>query len=137
MVFNFHAWPVTGPVEFVLEGDAAGLALHDGAGNSVSIQFTTRTKTGEQQVAFVAQSVPACGYKTFYLAREQTTAAATPSFGGGTGPVENDRYRARHAARRRDRGLRQDSPGLARLGLRPADWARWCTAMPRSQMTGR
>jgi len=98
VVFNFHAWPVTGPAEFTVEGDATGLTLRDGAGKDVPIQFVSQAKTGEQRVAFVAETVPACGYKTFYLSRSTNAVAATVCFRCGTGPIENDRYRAQMRA---------------------------------------
>lgn len=94
MVFNFHAWPVTGPVEFVVEGDKAGLTLHDGADKDVPLQ-----SIGRQRAAFIAESVPACGYKTFYLSRStNTVAAAAANFRPGTSPVENSRFRAQMRA---------------------------------------
>jgi alpha-mannosidase len=89
-VFNFHAWPVTGPVEFAVEGDAASLMLRDGAGKDIPLQ-----SSGWQRTAFIAEAVPACGYKTFYLSRmTNAVAAAAADFHRGTGPVENSRYRA-------------------------------------------
>ncbi len=88
-VFNFHAWSVTGPAEFVVEGDATSLTLHDGAGRNVPIQFTD-----PQRIAFIAESVPACGYKTFYLSRSTNALTAAASFSRGAGPIENDRFRA-------------------------------------------
>ncbi|MBI5817851.1 MAG: hypothetical protein HZA88_02600 [Verrucomicrobia bacterium] len=94
MVFNFHAWPVTGPTEFTVEGDATNLTLRDGTGKNVPIQSTSQTKTGEQRVAFIAETVPACGYKTFYLSRSTNTVAATTCLSRGSGPIENDCYRA-------------------------------------------
>ena len=71
VVFNFHAWPVTGPVEFAVEGSSAGLVLRDGDGQKVPIQFSSEAKSGEPVVAFVAERVPACGHKTFYLNRDE------------------------------------------------------------------
>ncbi|MCX6910270.1 MAG: hypothetical protein NTY01_19805 [Verrucomicrobia bacterium] len=93
VVFNFHAWPVTGPVEFAMEGDATGLALRDGAGKDVPIQFADR-----QRIAFIAEAVPACGYKTFYLSHPTNTVTAGASFSRGAGPIENSRFRARMQA---------------------------------------
>jgi len=124
VVFNFHAWPVTGPVEFAVEGDATGLALRDGAGKDVPIQFTSQTRPLQsrgwiatsgrdvfcaaaesrpevaihQRVAFIAEIVPACGYKTFYLSRSTNAVPAAASFSRGAGPIENDRYRVQMRA---------------------------------------
>ncbi|MFA6562680.1 MAG: glycoside hydrolase family 38 C-terminal domain-containing protein [Verrucomicrobiia bacterium] len=90
VVFNFHAWPVTGPAEFTVEGDTTSLTLRDGAGKEIPIQFASL-----QQITFIAETVPACGYKTFYLGRSTNAVTATANFSRGTGPIENDRYRAR------------------------------------------
>ena len=39
VVFNFHPWPVTGPVQFAVESDWMGvLALCDGTGKAVPVQ---------------------------------------------------------------------------------------------------
>lgn len=93
VVFNFHGWPVTGPVEFAVEGDPAGLVLRDGAGKDVPLQ-----SIGWQRAAFIAESVPACGYKTFYISRSTNAVAAAAGLRRGTGPVENSRFRAQMRA---------------------------------------
>lgn len=88
-VFNFHAWPVTGPAEFAVEGDVSGLTLRDGTGKGVPIQLTN-----PQRIAFIVEAVPACGYKTFYLSRSTNAVTTATGFSRGIGPVENDRFRA-------------------------------------------
>lgn len=94
MVFNFHSWPVTGPVEFAVEGNAAGLMLRDGAGKDVPLQ-----PIGRQRTAFIAESVPPCGYKTFYFSRStNAVTAAAANLHRGTGPVENGHFRAQMRA---------------------------------------
>ena len=90
VVFNFHSWPVTGPVEVFVQGDSASLRLRDAAGADIPIQFT-----GPRRVAFIAEAVPACGYKTFYLGMNPAATAGSATFSRGTGPVENERFRVR------------------------------------------
>ncbi|MHB8897399.1 MAG: glycoside hydrolase family 38 N-terminal domain-containing protein, partial [Thermoguttaceae bacterium] len=92
VVFNFQAWPVTGPAEFAIEGDPAGLVLRNGEGREVPLQPTWPGQAGEPRAAFIAQSVPACGFRTFYLGRAAATSQAM--LGPGSGPVENDAFRA-------------------------------------------
>jgi alpha-mannosidase len=95
VVFNFHAWPTSGPVEVVLPGGAEWLSLHDPVGNAVPWQRVGEPGQGGQRVAFLAQNVPACGYKTFYLRRADAGGAARPELRRGPGPVQTDHYRAR------------------------------------------
>lgn len=95
VVFNFHAWPVSGPAEFTVEGEAAGLALRDASGKDVPLQPALLAGAGRQQVAFIADEVPACGYKTFYLSRSTVPPPKPASYSSGSGPIENERYQAR------------------------------------------
>lgn len=69
VVFNFHAWPVTGPVELTVEGDGDELLLRDGGGRELAWQRTGDEPSVGRRLAFVAEQVPACGFKTFYVAR--------------------------------------------------------------------
>ena len=94
MVFSFHGWPATGPVEFLLEGDPAGVVLRDGQGKAVPVQAAGARRSGGLPVAFIAEGVPACGYKTFYLNRaEKEAGPAQPELAEGPGTIENDRFR--------------------------------------------
>lgn len=95
VVFNFHAWPVSGPVEFAAEGDPSGLVLRDGAGGAIPMQWVAGTGAGEQGLAFIAEGVPACGYRTFYLSRGSAVAGGGADTGVGAGLVETDGYRVR------------------------------------------
>ncbi|MFV2065923.1 MAG: glycosyl hydrolase-related protein [Pirellulales bacterium] len=93
VVFNFHPWPVTGPVEFTLDGDAV---LHDASGAVVPMQTVADQEALDAgRTAFIAGDVPACGYKTFYLTRSDGEAVARPAVQATSGPVENDSYRVR------------------------------------------
>ncbi len=94
VVFNFHAWPVSGPAEFAVEGDTAGLTLRDASSEDIPLQLASQTRSGQQLVAFIAEAVPACGYRTFYVNRSKDPVAATPGFIPGSSPVENAGYRA-------------------------------------------
>jgi len=90
VVFNFHSWPVTGPVEFTLDGAPGTTALRDDTGREVAMQ----SLDGGQRLAFIAQQVPPCGYKTYYLGRPSPTAAPwSPKH--GPGEIANEYYRAR------------------------------------------
>jgi alpha-mannosidase len=93
VVFNFHAWPSTGPVEFVARGDGTGLAISDQEGHDVPAQSLGDKEAGGQRVAFVAHGVPPLGYKTYYLrpAQKLTAGVAVQS---GPGSVETDLYKA-------------------------------------------
>lgn len=70
VVFNFQSWPVSGAVEFAADGAIEGLALTDGGGDNVPLQFVTEDVETGPRVAFNATAVPACGFKTYYLRRE-------------------------------------------------------------------
>ena len=67
IVFNFHEWPVSGPVEFYVDGDTEKLVLKDIAGKKVPLQLIKRKPTKGTCLTFMAEQVPACGYITFYL----------------------------------------------------------------------
>jgi len=112
VVFNFHAWPTSGPVEVLLPSGTKGFSLHDPAGGAVPCQllepaenqgpdvrslgdFGSPPGANGQRVVFLAKDVPACGYKTFYLRRSDARGAARPVLTHGPGPVETDLYRAR------------------------------------------
>lgn len=77
VVFNFHAWPVTGPVEFTLEGDIEGLSLRDDGDHQVAWQLIEGDPSLGRRLAFLAERVPACGYRTFYLRQADGTQSET------------------------------------------------------------
>jgi len=93
VVFNFHAWPVTGPVQFRPEGDPTGLMLRDGAGRPVALQAVADEEAADPSLAFIARDVPPCGFKTFYLGRSDGGGPAQPQPSAEPGPVENELYR--------------------------------------------
>jgi alpha-mannosidase len=135
VVFNFHAWPVTGPIEFVYEGDLGGLALRDGSGHDVPWQVLPgAAEAGRRLLAFVAPDVPACGYKTFYLSRVASLSPDPSGVRAGSAPIENEFYRLQLAAdgqlqvwdKQREMKLGSDAAGLGELVLydtpQPTDW---------------
>ena len=71
VVFNFHAWPTTGPVEFAVDDGLEGLTLSDSDGHDVPLQLWRKTPRAASALAFIAADVPACGFKTFYLRRAE------------------------------------------------------------------
>lgn len=98
VVFNFHSWPITGPVQAAIEGSTEGLTLCDAVGKVLPVQLVSGTKSEKPQVAFLAENVPACGYKTFYVHRVAGSSPTRPEPAAGVGTVENDRYRVRMEA---------------------------------------
>lgn len=90
VVFNFQGWPVTSPVEVVLNGEPGRSVLLDGKGDKVPMQLVEGR--GVSRFAFVAQDVPACGYKTYYLAHSDHDGPVAPRVQQASGPIENDLY---------------------------------------------
>ena len=96
VVFNFHAWPVTGPVEFILNGDATAAVLRDASGGEVPMQTVAQEGSIDAgKTTFIAHDVPACGYKTFYLSRSDAKAPLQPKVKPAPGTAENDYYHVR------------------------------------------
>ena len=97
MVFNLHEWPMTGPVEFKVDGDkdgTQGVVLRDSQGKEIPLQWEGYDPNEGTRLAFIAQDVPACGYKTFYLSRlPQGGGPVIPSVDPGLKPIENAHYR--------------------------------------------
>lgn len=135
MVFNFQAWPACGPVEFVLEGDPTGLVLRDSSGRPVATQWVEGGPAGSCRIAFVAEQVPACGYRTFFLTRADRGGPARPTVRKGLGPIDNGLYRLEMDAQGRirasdtKRGAALGAPDTGGLGdvvlydaPRPTDW---------------
>jgi hypothetical protein len=96
VVFNFHSWPVSGPVQFAVEGGAERLELCDSDGKRVPLQIVTDGFDGVLRAAFNATAVPACGLKTYYVRRlkdnSQDAPASTMPIGGPM-TIESDLYR--------------------------------------------
>jgi len=100
VVFNFHGWPVSGPVEFAVDGGAEGLVLTDSVGGKVPFQLMAEDAESIRHAAFNATAVPACGFKTFYITRATAAGAVAPSVPNaakadkaGTPAIENEFYR--------------------------------------------
>lgn len=92
VVFNGLSWPRTDPVEVALPENLAGpVRVTDAEGRTVPSQML-----GNRRLVFVAEQVPAIGYKTFSLRAETVESrAAEPAVGSKwTGPFETDHYRA-------------------------------------------
>jgi len=95
VVFNFHPWPVTGPVEFTVDHDPGGFTLRDGAGKEVPVQYADIRLGGRCRLAFIAEKVPACGFKTFYMSRSKEGGPAMPVANRDKPAIENEYYRIR------------------------------------------
>ncbi len=93
IVFNFHAWPTSGPVEFAVDEGIEGLVLHDAAGTAVPMQILGEDFRDGPHLAFRAVDVPACGFKTFYLKRGREDGPAGKMVVSGPPAIENDYYR--------------------------------------------
>ncbi len=100
LVFNFHAWPTSGPVEFALDDGLEGLTLSDSNGHDVPLQLMAEDSEGGFRAAFIAADVPACGFKTFYLRREKNgglqwdmAGNPAPQSSGEAPAIENEFYR--------------------------------------------
>lgn len=91
VVLNSHGWPVSGPVEVRLEGKPRAWLLRDGTGRDIPLQ-QVEERTG-QRLAFVAEAVPACGYKTFYLGRAGDGPARNRPEVSILKPIENEHFR--------------------------------------------
>lgn len=94
VVFNFHPWPVTGPVQLAVDDRPDRLALSDGAGRNVPLQLAGEEPGDGDRLAFIA-NVPACGFKTFYLSRAKQGGPAAPADATGVAQIENEYYRIR------------------------------------------
>ena len=152
VVFNSHAWPVTGPAECELAGDAPA-TLRDASGRTVPLQTLEGTAPGgARRAAFVAENVPPCGYRTYHLtagpadrgpgspskqdgSEDRVPADARRTL-SGAGTIENEFFRAELDAQGqmllhdKSRGLRLGEPQAGELGavvFRPApvptDWS--------------
>ncbi|MEX2540987.1 MAG: glycoside hydrolase family 38 C-terminal domain-containing protein, partial [Trueperaceae bacterium] len=84
VVFNPHAWRVTGPVEIEIARLREGEVLVDEAGNPVPMQTaqSAATAQGRQRLVFVAE-LPALGYRTFRLVQPGNGQASSGPGGGG------------------------------------------------------
>lgn len=93
VVFNYHAWPVTGPVFFM---ERSGIPLlRDGEQRPVAVQYAGKLESGQDRYVFLARDVPACGYRTYYLSLKPGSGKE-----GRQPPqdIENEYYRVRMLA---------------------------------------
>jgi len=86
VVFNSLAHERSGLVEMDLSN---GMALADAGGQPAPLQ-TVRTGPGYKRVRFLAERVPAMGYRVYRLVTRPAAGAASPTPGNG---VENAFYR--------------------------------------------
>jgi hypothetical protein len=94
VVFNFQSWPVSGPVEFALDGDVAGLVLTDSAGGKVPLQLMAEGAENGPRAAFHATAVPACGFKSYYVSRAKDASPVASNYGKTAAPaIANEFYR--------------------------------------------
>ncbi len=67
-VFNTLSWERTGPVEYLPETAADGWEVRDRDGRVVPSQVS-QTDAGRAKLVFLAEQVPAMGYKTFQISK--------------------------------------------------------------------
>lgn len=98
VVFNTLSWPVTAPATAPLAGEAGGVRVVDAGGRERPSQALPGVASGAgPAVEFVADDVPALGYKTFYVVSDPAPAPARPSAAPEPSVVENRFYRLRLA----------------------------------------
>ncbi|MGW8257180.1 MAG: glycoside hydrolase family 38 C-terminal domain-containing protein, partial [Thermoguttaceae bacterium] len=93
VVFNFHAWPISGPVQFAVDNGVEGLRLRDSTGKNVPLQFVDENAENGPQVAFCADAVPACGFKTYYLTHAKQGGLAKDTGKIASSTIENEHFR--------------------------------------------
>ena len=99
LVFNFHEWPVSGPVQFAVDDGIDGLTLSDSDGHDIPLQLVADDVENSPRAAFNATAVPACGWKTFYLRRTKqagpagSVVQAVAKKNDGNPTIENEFYR--------------------------------------------
>lgn len=94
VVFNFQGWPVSGPVEFAVDGGVEGLVLTDSDGGKVPLQLMANDSDGSPRAAFNATAVPACGFKTYYVSRGKDAGPLASNSGkSAAAAMENEFYR--------------------------------------------
>jgi alpha-mannosidase len=99
VVFNSLSWPVTAPVSAAAPAGAVRCDVRDAGGNERPCQLRPHGAAGSGRgpaIEFIADDVPALGYKTFYLVEEKA-AEAPPQVSPAVEPsvVENRFYRLR------------------------------------------
>jgi alpha-mannosidase len=92
-VFNFQAWPVSGPVEFYVDEEPGKLTLRDCDDRKIPMQYIHSDPTKGHCLSFMAEQVPACGYKTFYLRHGTDNSTAVPAADSRLLSIENIWYR--------------------------------------------
>lgn len=93
LVFNFQGWPVSGPVEFYTDDKADHLVLMDTTGKRIPMQYIGYEPASGHCLAFLAEQVPACGYRTFYLRQGEENSVAIPAAKQETAAIENGWFR--------------------------------------------
>jgi len=140
VVFNPLSWTRTGVVEAEaqLPSPAARVRVVDTAGKPVIAQKVSNSASGPVRIRFLAEDVPAVGYKIFRLL--PAVSASTPSSALKTGPdlLENEYFRVRVDAKTGcvtslwDKQSRQEAvpPGACANELqtfvdKPKKWDAW------------
>lgn len=78
VVFNALSWKRTDPVVCTVKPPSSNFVIHDPQGKPVAHQLLPQVpdqEPGEVRIEFIAQDVPAIGYKTFYLVEDKTSSA--------------------------------------------------------------
>ena len=97
VVFNPLSWPSTAPVVASVPVGSGRFRVVDPAGRERPAQYLPQEPEGraEGSVEFVADDVPALGYKTFYLVEDGRSVAGQKADRPAPAVVENRFYRLR------------------------------------------
>ncbi len=97
VVFNPLSWARSGVVEaeVQLPAAAARMRVVDTAGKPVIAQKLSKNAAGPMRIRFLAEDVPAVGYKIFRVLPAVTTPAAASGLKAGPDFVENEFFRVR------------------------------------------
>ena len=96
VVFNTLSWPVTGPVSIAVPPHLARPRIAGPDGRPCPSQLLpAAAPSGDRTVEFLAEDVPALGYKTFYLAEDEEPASNGGPASQNMEVVENSFYRIR------------------------------------------
>jgi alpha-mannosidase len=94
VVFNSHGWTTSGPAAFALAAQAPAPLLRDSQGRVVPLQCTGKIAPDRWSYVLMADDVPGCGFKTYYLSVTGGHPLACQQAVQPPKPVENEFYRA-------------------------------------------
>jgi len=102
VVFNSLSWPRTGPVTVVGPTPEGGFSIKDFDGEDIPFQILPSLpdqEAGTNLLGFIAENVPPIGYRTYYLAKQESpkTAASSMPMPPAGSVFENRFYRIEFA----------------------------------------